>query len=75
MIIDRCIAPKLVALDEHDEVLAYINLPISDHLLGALAKAYDMLADGRGLQTPVLLLDGSNRVVARRIGAPERGTV
>ena len=73
MKITRCDAtPVPRELDEHDVVLAVLELPITVHVLGAQAKAYEMLAASRGLQPPVLLFDGTNRVVARRINAPER---
>lgn len=75
MKITKCEAtPVPRQLDQYDEVLAVLELPITVHVLGAQAKAYALLAESRGLQPPVLLFDGTNRIVARRNGAPERGT-
>lgn len=59
-------------LDRHDVHLVTLALPIDVRLAADIASAIHDVAERHGLQGPVLLFDGTNRIVARRVGAPDR---
>lgn len=59
-------------LDEHDVVLCRLVLPAEVRLMTDMVTALDHVGRRHGLQPAVLLFDGTNRVVARRVGAPAR---
>ena len=63
-----------VVLDEHDVHLMTLALPIDVRLLADAMDGVDAAARKHGLQPAVLLCDGTNRVVARKRGAPERAS-
>lgn len=59
-------------LDEHDVHLVTLALPIDVRLAADIGMALHEVAERHGLQRPTLLFDGTNRIVARKIGAPDR---